>query len=182
MRRARAPLRLPTLRRRLPPGPAAPQPAPAPPRQRRADPAPPAQRRPPLTAMTTVSSPWNLATYLSPRVTSDSLRGLKRHITLMLHSAGSAILGRRRRPRGAQLSSAAARSAPGLRQPPRCRRREAHVRPSRREKKRAPSRPPPPPPAFTSSPIWQPWRRRSRRDRPPPLRRAEAGPARGGEG
>ena len=52
--------------------------------------------------MTTVSSPWNLATYLSPRVTSDSLRGLKRHITLMLHSAGSAILGRRR-PRGAQL-------------------------------------------------------------------------------
>lgn len=29
--------------------------------------------------------------YLSPRFTSDSLRGLKRHITLMLHSAGSAI-------------------------------------------------------------------------------------------
>lgn len=40
--------------------------------------------------------------YLSPRVTSDSLRGLKRHITLMLHSAGSAILGQRRL-RGAQL-------------------------------------------------------------------------------
>lgn len=38
-----------------------------------------------------MSSPWNLATYLSPRFTSDSLRGLKRHITLMLHSAGSAI-------------------------------------------------------------------------------------------
>lgn len=53
-----------------------------------------------LTAMTTVSSPWNLAIYLSPRITSESLRGLKRHITLMLHSAGSAILGqsRRRRP------------------------------------------------------------------------------------
>lgn len=45
----------------------------------------------PLTAIITVSSPWNLATYLSPRFTSDSLRGLKRHITLMLHSAGSAI-------------------------------------------------------------------------------------------
>lgn len=29
--------------------------------------------------------------YLSPRLTSDSLSGLKRHITLMLHSAGSAI-------------------------------------------------------------------------------------------
>lgn len=71
----------------------------------------------PLTAIITVSSPWNLATYLSPRFTSDSLRGLKRHITLMLHSAGSAIFlaagaagreplpaaqsrGKRRKPRG----------------------------------------------------------------------------------
>lgn len=71
----------------------------------------------PLTAIITVSSPWNLATYLSPRFTSDSLRGLKRHITLMLHSAGSAIFlaagaagreplpaaqsrGKRREPRG----------------------------------------------------------------------------------
>lgn len=44
-----------------------------------------------LTAIMTVSSPWNLAMYLSPRFTSESLRGLKRHITLMLHSAGSAI-------------------------------------------------------------------------------------------
>lgn len=74
------------------------------------DPADPGHPRPPrlcrpgrpLTAMTTVSSPWNLAMYLSPRATSDSLRGLKRHITLMLHSAGSAILGHRRL-RGAQL-------------------------------------------------------------------------------
>lgn len=56
----------------------------------------------PLTAITTVSSPWNLAMYLSPRATSDSLRGLKRHITLMLHSAGSAILGHCRL-RGAQF-------------------------------------------------------------------------------
>lgn len=71
---------------------------------------------PPLTAMTTVSSPWNLAMYLSPRVTSDSLRGLKRHITLMLHSAGSAILGRRR-PRGAQLRSAPLPSCPPLTPP-----------------------------------------------------------------
>lgn len=41
--------------------------------------------------MTTVSSPWNLGMYLSPLVTSELFRGLKRHITLMVHSAGSAI-------------------------------------------------------------------------------------------
>lgn len=44
-----------------------------------------------LTPITTVSSPWNLGIYLSPLVTSELLRGLKRHITLMVHSAGSAI-------------------------------------------------------------------------------------------
>lgn len=41
--------------------------------------------------MTTVSSPLNLGMNLSPRRISASLRGRKRHITLMLHSAGSAI-------------------------------------------------------------------------------------------
>lgn len=51
----------------------------------------PATLRKTLTAMTTVSSPWNLGIYLSPLVTSELLRGLKRHITLMVHSAGSAI-------------------------------------------------------------------------------------------
>lgn len=44
-----------------------------------------------LTPITTVSSPWNLGMYLSPLVTSELFRGLKRHITLMVHSAGSAI-------------------------------------------------------------------------------------------
>lgn len=41
--------------------------------------------------MITFSSPWNLGIYLSPLVTSELLRGLNRHITLMVHSAGSAI-------------------------------------------------------------------------------------------
>lgn len=45
----------------------------------------------PLTPMTTVSSPLNLGMNLSPRRISASLRGRNRHITLMLHSAGSAI-------------------------------------------------------------------------------------------
>lgn len=45
----------------------------------------------PLTPITTVSSPLNLGMNLSPRRISASLRGRNRHITLMLHSAGSAI-------------------------------------------------------------------------------------------
>lgn len=44
-----------------------------------------------LTPITTVSSPLNLGMNLSPRRISASLRGRNRHITLMLHSAGSAI-------------------------------------------------------------------------------------------
>lgn len=51
----------------------------------------------PLTPITTVSSPLNLGMNLSPRRISASLRGRNRHITLMLHSAGSAISGRGRR-------------------------------------------------------------------------------------
>lgn len=51
----------------------------------------PAALRKTLTPITTVSSPWNLGIYRSPLVTSELLRGLKRHITLMVHSAGSAI-------------------------------------------------------------------------------------------
>lgn len=54
----------------------------------------------PLTPITTVSSPLNLGMNLSPRRISASLRGRNRHITLMLHSAGSAISGRCRRGRG----------------------------------------------------------------------------------
>ena len=45
----------------------------------------------PLTPITTVSSPLNLGMNLSPRRISASFRGRNRHITLMLHSAGSAI-------------------------------------------------------------------------------------------
>ena len=44
-----------------------------------------------LTEICTQSSPTNLGMYLSPRATSDLLSGLKRHTTLILHSAGSAI-------------------------------------------------------------------------------------------
>ncbi len=44
-----------------------------------------------LTAMTTLSSPWNLGMYLSPLTTSELFKGRKRHMTLMVHSAGSAI-------------------------------------------------------------------------------------------
>ena len=44
-----------------------------------------------LTPITTVSSPLNLGMNLSPRRISASLSGRNRHITLMLHSAGSAI-------------------------------------------------------------------------------------------
>ncbi len=44
-----------------------------------------------LTPTTTLSSPWNLGTYLSPLTTSELLKGRKRHMTLMVHSAGSAI-------------------------------------------------------------------------------------------
>lgn len=47
-----------------------------------------------LTPMTTVSSPLNLGMNLSPRRISASLSGRNRHITLMLHSAGSAISAR----------------------------------------------------------------------------------------
>lgn len=55
----------------------------------------------PLTPITTVSSPLNLGMNLSPRRISASLRGRNRHITLMLHSAGSAIsAGRREGARG----------------------------------------------------------------------------------
>lgn len=54
----------------------------------------------PLTPITTVSSPLNLGMNLSPRRISASLRGRNRHITLMLHSAGSAISGRGRREHG----------------------------------------------------------------------------------
>lgn len=54
----------------------------------------------PLTPITTVSSPLNLGMNLSPRRISASLRGRNRHITLMLHSAGSAISGRCKRGRG----------------------------------------------------------------------------------
>lgn len=100
----------------------------------------------PLTAIITVSSPWNLATYLSPRFTSDSLRGLKRHITLMLHSAGSAIFleagttgrgplqaaqswGKREEPRGRGREDrkvrAPQRRAPRAARPKRCRRQPA---------------------------------------------------------
>lgn len=60
-------------------------------RRRRAPTHRPAARQKTLTAITTVSSPWNLGIYLSPLVTSELLRGLNRHITLMVHSAGSAI-------------------------------------------------------------------------------------------
>lgn len=59
------------------------------------------QMPPPLTPITTVSSPLNLGMNLSPRRISASLRGRNRHITLMLHSAGSAIsTGRREGTRG----------------------------------------------------------------------------------
>ncbi|TNN26483.1 hypothetical protein EYF80_063381 [Liparis tanakae] len=44
-----------------------------------------------LTATTTVSSPLNLGMYLSARLRSDSLSGLKRHITFTPHSAASPI-------------------------------------------------------------------------------------------
>ena len=44
------------------------------------------------TVINTQSSPWNLGMYESPRATSDLFSGLKRHITLMVHSAGFAIL------------------------------------------------------------------------------------------
>lgn len=54
----------------------------------------------PLTPITTVSSPLNLGMNLSPRRISASLRGRNRHITLMLHSAGSAISGSGRREHG----------------------------------------------------------------------------------
>lgn len=49
------------------------------------------QARRALTPITTVSSPLNLGMNLSPRRISASLRGRNLHITLMLHSAGSAI-------------------------------------------------------------------------------------------
>lgn len=44
-----------------------------------------------LTEIDTWSSPVNLGMYLSPLSTSDLFNGLKRHITLMVHSAGSTI-------------------------------------------------------------------------------------------
>lgn len=80
----------------------------------------------PLTPITTVSSPLNLGMNLSPRRISASLRGRNRHITLMLHSAGSAISGPDRRRSedgwGAGLGSAteeaANRPLPAARPPP----------------------------------------------------------------
>lgn len=119
----------------------------------------------PLTAIITVSSPWNLATYLSPRFTSDSLRGLKRHITLMLHSAGSAIFleagtagraplqaaqswGKRGEPRGRGREDrkvrAPQRRAPRAARPKRCRRQpapEVHFRSIMAAKAAAPTEP-----------------------------------------
>lgn len=85
-------VRPPAARANFPRGAAAAQRGASTPRARNdiADISPPATTRP-LTPMTTVSSPLNLGMNLSPRRISASLRGRKRHITLMLHSAGSAI-------------------------------------------------------------------------------------------
>lgn len=80
----------------------------------------------PLTPITTVSSPLNLGMNLSPRRISASLRGRNRHITLMLHSAGSAISGRGRRGHrdgvgvrlGSSTKEAANQPLPAARPPP----------------------------------------------------------------
>jgi len=42
--------------------------------------------------MTTVSSPWKLGRNLSPRRISAWFRGLKRHSTLILHSATASVM------------------------------------------------------------------------------------------
>lgn len=99
-----------------------------------------------LTPMTTVSSPLNLGMNLSPRRISASLRGRNRHITLMLHSAGSAIsaeAGGRAPASGSERSRrAGAADAPACRRPGGARRggeknRSAAAHPG--------SHPPPPP-------------------------------------
>lgn len=71
----------------------------------------------PLTPITTVSSPLNLGMNLSPRRISASLRGRNRHITLMLHSAGSAISGRGRRGHGDGVGGPAGQRHRGGREP-----------------------------------------------------------------
>lgn len=76
---------------------------------------------PPLTPITTVSSPLNLGMNLSPRRISASLRGRNRHITLMLHSAGSAISTGRREGLGGRESARPRRrprTAPPAARPP----------------------------------------------------------------
>lgn len=45
-----------------------------------------------VTAMMTVSSPWKLGRNLSPRRISAWFRGLKRHSTLILHSATASVM------------------------------------------------------------------------------------------
>lgn len=49
-----------------------------------------------LTAMLTVSSSWNEGMNLSPRIISDWFRGRKRHSTLMLHSALTSAIVRKK--------------------------------------------------------------------------------------
>lgn len=133
-----------------------------------------------LTPMTTVSSPLNLGMNLSPRRISASLRGRNRHITLMLHSAGSAIsaeAGGRAPASGSERSRrAGAADAPACRRPGGARRggeknRSAAAHPG--------SHPPPPRPGAAARGGRKGGRNEGRRAALAPSAAAGAAPQRG---